>query len=87
MQKKTPTISIIGLGYVGSSLVTLLSKNNVVKCFDINEDKTNKIQNKILGGLFEIAENEGEVGKTNGKIIGEQFHRLKFGDRFFLIIH
>ena len=47
MQKKTPTISIIGLGYVGSSLVTLLSKNNVVKCFDINEDKTNKIQNKI----------------------------------------
>ena len=44
---------------------------------------SNKIQNKILGGLFEIAENEGEVGKTNGKIIAEQFHRLKFGDRFY----
>ena len=37
----------------------------------------------ILGSIFEKPVTDGEVGPTNGKIIGEQFKGLKYGDRFF----
>jgi len=35
------------------------------------------------GALFEIPEDFGEVGKTNGRIIADTFERLMYGDRFF----
>jgi UDPglucose 6-dehydrogenase len=40
-------ISIIGSGYVGMSLAALLSKNNPVKIYDIDNDRVNKINNSI----------------------------------------
>ena len=44
------------------------------------------LENKNLylkGALFESPVSGGEVGETNAKIIADQFHKLKFGDRFF----
>ena len=35
------------------------------------------------GGVFETPVPGGEVGPTNGRIIGNMFERLKYGDRFF----
>lgn len=40
-------IAIVGAGYVGLSLATLLAQNNEVKLLDIVEEKINKINNKI----------------------------------------
>jgi len=37
----------------------------------------------FTGGFFETIVDGGEVGRTNGKIIADQFERLKYGDRFF----
>jgi len=37
----------------------------------------------FTGALFETPLEGAEVGPTNGKIIAEQFKKLKFGDRFF----
>ena len=34
------------------------------------------------GSLFELPVSGGEVGDTNARIIADQFHKLKFGDRF-----
>jgi len=41
-------IAVVGIGYVGLSIATLLSKNNDVTLYDINEDKIKKINNGIL---------------------------------------
>ena len=41
------------------------------------------IQNTLQGSLFEIPVEGGEVGDLNAKIIGDQFQKLKSGDRFF----
>ena len=40
-------ITIVGLGYVGLSLSSLLSTHNEVTALDINEDKVNKVNNRI----------------------------------------
>ena len=40
-------ISIIGVGYVGLSISALLSKNNDIISYDINNDIVNKINNNI----------------------------------------
>ena len=40
-------ILVIGLGYVGTANAILLSKNNHVTCFDINNDRVKKINSKI----------------------------------------
>lgn len=40
-------ISVIGTGYVGLSIAVLLSQFNDVIAYDINEDKINKINNKV----------------------------------------
>ena len=40
-------ILVIGLGYVGTANAILLSKNNNVTCFDINNDRVKKINSKI----------------------------------------
>ena len=40
-------IAVAGTGYVGLSLATLLSIKNEVIAFDINEEKVNKINNRI----------------------------------------
>ena len=45
--KKNIKISIIGSGYVGMSLAALLSRNNSVKIYDIDNDRVNKINNSI----------------------------------------
>jgi hypothetical protein len=37
----------------------------------------------FTGTLMETVVEGGEVGPTNAAIIGEQFQKLKFGDRFF----
>ncbi|XP_055586375.1 chorion peroxidase-like isoform X2 [Uranotaenia lowii] len=36
-----------------------------------------------IGGLLEPVHSDGIVGETFGHLIGEQFARLKFGDRYF----
>ena len=33
--------------------------------------------------MFELPVSGGEVGDTNARIVADQFHKLKFGDRFF----
>ena len=43
MNKK---ITIVGAGYVGMSLAVLLSKNNIVKVFDTDKKKIDKIKSK-----------------------------------------
>ena len=40
-------ILVIGLGYVGTANAILLSSKNKVVCFDLDENKVNKINNKI----------------------------------------
>ena len=45
--------------------------------------KNSKLKSIVLGALFERPADGGEVGPTNGKIIADQFQRLKYGDRFF----
>lgn len=40
-------IAVVGIGYVGLSLATLLSQNNEVVALDVLEDKVNKINNRI----------------------------------------
>lgn len=40
-------IAVVGTGYVGLSLATLLAQNNEVVALDVIEDKVNKINNRI----------------------------------------
>ena len=40
-------ITIVGTGYVGLSIATLLSKNNEIKALDIIEEKVNQINNRV----------------------------------------
>ncbi len=40
-------ITIVGMGYVGMSLATLLCRRNKIICFDKNEEKLNLISNKL----------------------------------------
>lgn len=40
-------ICVVGVGYVGLSLSVLLSQDNKVIAFDIDEEKVNKINNRI----------------------------------------
>ncbi len=40
-------VSIVGIGYVGMSLAVLIAQKNQVFAIDIDEDKINKINNKI----------------------------------------
>ena len=49
--------------------------------------KYKNIFSSLLGSLFEKIVKGGEVGELNGKIIGQQFKDLKFGDRFFYSHH
>jgi len=41
------TITVVGAGYVGMSIAVLLAQKNKVKVLDIEEDKVDKINNKI----------------------------------------
>lgn len=41
------TITVIGCGYVGLSLATLLSQKNDVLCYDIDQNKIDQINNRI----------------------------------------
>ena len=43
---KSLNIAVVGAGYVGLSLASLLSIKNSVTIFDINEDRVNKINNR-----------------------------------------
>ena len=38
-------VAVVGIGYVGLSIATLLSKNNDVELYDINDEKINQINN------------------------------------------
>ena len=40
-------ITVIGTGYVGLSLATLLARKHEVRALDISEEKVNKINNRI----------------------------------------
>ena len=40
-------ITIVGCGYVGLSLSTLMSQYNDVTAYDINEDRVSKINNRV----------------------------------------
>tara|TARA_B110000444_G_C18823678_1_gene589141 strand:+ start:171 stop:1331 length:1161 start_codon:yes stop_codon:yes gene_type:complete len=40
-------ITVVGLGYVGTSIAILLAQNNKVTCLDIDESKINKINNRL----------------------------------------
>ena len=47
MNKGSQNIAIIGSGYVGMSLATLLSQNHRVNIYDIDEKKLEKIDQKL----------------------------------------
>ena len=40
-------LAVSGTGYVGLSIATLLAQHHEVMAVDINEDKVNKINNRI----------------------------------------
>ena len=40
-------ILVLGLGYVGTANAILLAQHNEVTCFDINNDRVDKINNLI----------------------------------------
>lgn len=50
-------IAVVGTGYVGLSLATLLAQNNEVVALDVIEDKVNKINNRISPIKDEYIEN------------------------------
>ena len=46
MKKNNLKITVVGSGYVGMSMSVLLSQNNQVTVYDIDENKVKKINNK-----------------------------------------
>ena len=52
-------IAVIGAGYVGMAMETLLSQKNKVKVFDIDTSKINKINDRISTiaiGILELSQ-------------------------------
>ena len=47
MNKGSQNIAIIGSGYVGMSLAILLSQNNTVNLYDLDEGRLRKIDQRV----------------------------------------
>ena len=49
MKKDKLNITVVGLGYVGLSMAVLLAQKNNVIALDINKDRVDSINNKVVG--------------------------------------
>ncbi len=77
-------IAIAGLGYVGLSLSTLLSRKNNVYAYDISKDKIDKINNRIAPIRDEKIEEFFNKKKLN--LVATLDYKEAFCDAYFVII-
>ena len=77
-------ICVVGVGYVGLSLAVLLSQKNKVIAFDIDEDKVNKINNRI--SPIEDNDIENYFKNKNLNLKATDDYKVAFKDSDYIII-